>query len=104
MKSDKHTNLGVAALVFGIVGILMILSLYLQVIIPYRFISIIINDPIYALFVLPFAILAIGFGIPARKRGDTYGTNGIILGVITLILTILFVTLFTIAYVTYGSF
>jgi len=66
----EHTNNGKIALIFGI------LSMFLLIVV----------------FLLPIilAILAIIFGVLARKNGDKYGTYGMILGILTIILTIVF--------------
>jgi len=66
----EHTNNGKIALIFGI------LSMFLLIVV----------------FLLPIilAILAIVVGVLARKKGDKYGTYGMILGTLTIILTIVF--------------
>ena len=88
IQATKHTNLGVAALVLGILGIVMTFLL-----------PVVLGDPIFALFAIPFAVLAISFGFMAMKVGDSYGRVGLFLGVITIILAVLFVMFFSIAYV-----
>ena len=66
------------------------------------------KDKIMALIVgivaIPIAILAVVFGYFARKRGDSYGVTGLILGVITLLLIIAFVILTTPVYVESGFY
>ena len=89
--ANSHTGSGITAFVLGILGVIMIF-------LP----SIAFGDPFFAIVAMPFAILAIVFGFIARKRGDGYGLIGLALGTIALILAILFIMFFTIAYVEYG--
>lgn len=73
--NTKHTDIGIAALILGIVGIIL------------RFI------PWISILAIPIAVLTIIFGYMARKRGDSYGLVGIILGVIILIFVVVSVIL-----------
>jgi len=67
-NSKYHTSEGLGALICGILGIVLLF---------------IIN---FVPFIL--AIIAIALGVSARKKGDIYGTIGLILGIVTIILTI----------------
>ena len=90
MKEKEHTNVGIIALVLGVVGIILIF-------LPW--IGLAFRSDIVA---IPIAILAVVFGYFARKRGDSYGHIGLILGVITLIIMIVVVTLTTPIYAESG--
>ena len=85
VEEKKHTDVGIAALVLGIVGIVM------------TFI------PFVSIISIPTAILAVVFGYMARKCGDSYGLVGIILGVIILILVVVSVILAAIFHVWIGG-
>ena len=67
-SKEEHTTNGKIALVCGILGIILV----------------------FFINFIPFflAIIAIGLGISARNQGDRYGTYGLILGVLTFLLTI----------------
>ncbi len=88
VTAKEHTKSGAMSLVLGVIGIILIFLL-----------PIIFGDPSVAMIAIPFGVLAAVFGFSARKRGDGYGIIGLVLGVITLILAIVFLTFFTIAYV-----
>lgn len=67
-SKEEHTTNGKIALFCGILGIIIV----------------------FFINYIPFflAIMAIGWGILARRQGDRYGTYGLILGILTFILTI----------------
>jgi len=67
---SEHTNDGKISLILGIIGII---TIFIINIIP-----------------LAFGIVAIVFGIKARKVNDNYGTYGLILGVIGLIIGLVY--------------
>jgi len=69
----KHTTNGKIALFCGILGLILVFF---------------IN---YIPFLL--AIISIGFGISAKNEGDKYGKYGLILGILTFLLTILIAVL-----------
>ncbi len=89
-EKEEHTNIGIAAVVLGILGVILLLLPWIGL--PYR------SD----IVAIPIAILAVVFGQFARKRGDSYGIIGLILGVITLIIMIIIITLTTPVYVESG--
>lgn len=91
VEEKEHTNIGIAALVLGAVSIILVFLPWIGL--PFR------SD----IVAIPIAILAMVFGYFARKRGDSYGRIGLILGVITLIIMIVIVTLTTPVYVESGS-
>ncbi len=68
-SKEEHTTNGKIALFCGILGIILV----------------------FFINYIPFflAITAIGLGISARNQGDKYGTYGLILGILTFILTII---------------
>lgn len=91
VEEKEHTNIGIASLILGAVGIILV---FLPLIgLPFR------SD----IVAIPIAILAVVFGYFARKRGDSYGRIGLILGIITLIVMIVIVTLTTPVYVESGT-
>ena len=90
VEKEEHTNIGIAAVVLGILGILLLFLPWIGL--PFR------SD----IVAIPIAILAAVFGQFARKCGDSYGVVGLILGVIILIIMIVIVTLTTPVYVESG--
>jgi len=90
VEKEEHTNIGIAAVVLGILGIILLFLPWIGL--PFR------SD----IVAIPIAILAAVFGYFARKRGDSYGRIGLILGVITIIIMIVIVTLTTPVYVESG--
>ena len=91
VKEKEHTNVGIVALVLGVIGIILIFLPWIGL--PFR------SD----ILAVPIAILAVVFGYFARKCGDIYGWIGLLLGVITLIILIVIVTLTTPVYVESGT-
>ena len=92
-----HTLQGKFSIVFGILGLIS----------GRLFISIALNlspSLVYVIEILPFlfAILAIVLGYLARKRNDSLGLIGIILGVVAILLAIvqLFIVMAVYTYVT----
>jgi len=75
VEEKKHTDIGIAALVLGIVGIVI------------TFI------PSVSIISIPIAILAVVFGYMARKRGDSYGLVGLILGIIIIVFVVVSIIL-----------
>ncbi len=90
VEKEEHTNIGIAAVVLGILGIILLFLPWIGL--PFR------SD----IIAIPIAILAAVFGQFARKRRDSYGSIGLILGVITLIIMIVILTLTTPVYVESG--
>jgi hypothetical protein len=91
VKEIEHTNGGIAALVLGILGLILIFLPWMGL--PFR------SD----ILAIPIAILAVVLGNFARKYEDNYGNIGLVLGVITLIIIILIVTFTTPVYVESGQ-
>ena len=87
VEKEEHTNIGIAAVVLGILGIILLFLPWIGL--PFR------SD----IVATPIAILAAVFGQFARKHGDSYGIIGLIFGVITLIIMIVILILTTPVYV-----
>jgi hypothetical protein len=69
-EKKENTNIGIAALVLGSIGIILVFLPWIGL--PFR------SD----IVAIPCAILAVVFGYFARKQDDSYGRMGLILGVI----------------------
>jgi uncharacterized membrane protein HdeD (DUF308 family) len=81
-ENKKHTTMGIISLILGILGVLTILNWYWTSILSWGFIP----------FVL--GLLAIITGWSARKKGDNFGTIGLILGLIAFLIGILQIIFF----------
>jgi hypothetical protein len=90
VDEKEHTNIGRAAFVLGAVSIVLVF-------LPWIGLS--FRSDVVA---VPMAILAVVLGYFARKHGDSYGRIGLVLGVITLIIMVVIVTLTTPVYVEGG--
>jgi drug/metabolite transporter (DMT)-like permease len=90
VEKEEHSTIGIAAVVLGILGILLLFLPWIGL--PFR------SD----IVAIPLAILAAVFGQFARTRGDSYGIIGLTLGVITLLIMIVIITLTTPVYVESG--
>jgi hypothetical protein len=75
----KHTGVGIASVIFGILG----LTFYFIGVFFYSF----VDNRLYGIIIgIIFGIIAIILGYLAKKQGDNYGTYGISLGVLILII------------------
>ncbi len=90
VEEKEHTTIGIASVILGVVSIILIFLPWIGL--PFR------SD----IVAIPIAILAVVFGYFVRKRGDSYGLIGIILGVITLIVIMVIIILTTQVYVESG--
>ena len=91
-ENQKHTGIGVASVILGILGlILYFIGLFFYSFVDNRLYGIIIG--------IIFGMIAIILGYLAKKQGDNYGTYGISLGVLILIIGVLTFLLTTPAYV-----
>ena len=70
----EHTKNGTISIISGSIGLITV------------FLMLINNIFSYISFVC--LLIAIGFGVSARNKGDKYGTYGLILGILTFILMI----------------
>ena len=92
MKEKEHTNVGIASIILGILGLIIyFIGLFFYSFVDNRLYGIIIG--------IIFGIIAIIVGYLAKKKGDNYGTYGITLGVLILIIGFLTFVLTTPTYV-----
>ena len=96
-KEKQHTNAGIASIIFGILGLILY-------IIGWFFYSFVDNRLYGMIGGVILGILAILLGYIAKKQGDTYGTYGISLGVLILIIGVFTLLLTTITYVETGYY
>ena len=95
VKEKKHTNVGIASIILGILGLILYF-------IGWFFYSF-VDNRLYGIIIgIIFGIIAIFLGYLAKKQGDNYGTYGISLGVLILIIGVLTFLLTTPAYVETG--
>jgi hypothetical protein len=92
VKEKEHTNIGIVSIILGILGlILYFIGLFFYSFVDNRLYGIIIG--------IILGIIAITLGYVGKKQGDNYGTFGISLGVLILIIGVLTFLLTTPAYV-----
>jgi hypothetical protein len=78
----KHTGIGVASIILGLLGlILYFIGLFFYSFVDNRLYGIIIG--------IILGIIAIILGYLAKKQGDSYGTYGISLGILILIIGVI---------------
>ncbi len=88
MKEKEHTNIGVASIIFGILGLILYF-------IGWFFYSF-VDNRLYGIIIgIILGIVAIILGYMAKKQGDNYGTYGIYLGVLVIIVALITVLLTT---------
>ena len=81
-ETPKHTGLGIASIIFAILGFILYLIGWLF----YSF----LNNRLYGIIAgLFLAILAVALGYYAKKQQDIYGTYGMLLGGLLLIIGLL---------------
>jgi hypothetical protein len=86
-KPRQHSKAGTASIIFGTLGLLMIVIPGLinsAVLLPG--ISVLSVDLLFIFSSLCLGVVAIVIGGKAKKQGDTYGTYGMPLGKLTIIL------------------
>ena len=89
VKEKEHTNVGIASIIFGILGLI----LYLIGWIFYSF----VDNRLYGIISgIILGLIAIVLGYLAKKQGDNYGTYGIYLGVLVIIIALITVLLTTV--------
>jgi len=92
VKEKEHTNFGIASIIFGILGLILYF-------IGWFFYSF-VDNRLYGIIIgIIFGMIAIILGYLAKKQGDNYGTYGISLGVLILVIGVLTFLLTTPAYV-----
>jgi len=88
VKEKEHTNVGIASIIFGILGLI----LYFIGLFSYSF----VDNRLYGMIGgIILSIVAIILGYLAKKQGDNYGTYGIYLGVLVIIVALITVLLTT---------
>ena len=91
----KHTGMGVASIILGLLGLI----LYFIGLFYYSF----VDNRLYGIIIgIILGIIAIILGYLAKKQGDSYGTYGISLGVLILIIGLLTFLLTSPVYVETG--
>ena len=96
-EKDKHSGVGIASIILGILGLI----LYFVGWFFYSF----ADNRLYGIIIgVIFGILAIILGYSAKKQGDNYGTYGIYLGALVIIITLITVLLTTITSVETGYY
>jgi hypothetical protein len=91
----KHTGVGIASIIFGILGLI----LYFIGLFFYSF----VDNRLYGITIgIILGIIAIILGYLAKKQEDNYGSYGISLGVLILIIGLLTFLLTTPTYVETG--
>jgi hypothetical protein len=93
----KHTGVGIASIILGILGLILYL-------IGWFFYSFVDNRLHGIIIGIILGIIAIVLGYFAKKQEDNYGTYGISLGVLILIIGVLIFVLTTPVYVESGYF
>ena len=95
MKEKERTNIGIASIILGLLGLILYF-------IGWFFYSF-VDNRLYGIIIgIIFGILAMILGYLAKKQGDNYGTYGISLGVLILIIGVITFLLTTPAYVETG--
>jgi hypothetical protein len=88
----EHTNVGIASIILGILGLIIYF-------IGWFFYSF-VDNRLYGIIIgIIFGILAVTLGYLAKKQGDNYGTYGILLGALIIIIAFITFLLTTITYV-----
>ena len=97
VKEKKHTNIGFASVILGILGLILYF-------IGWFFYSF-VDNRLYGIIIgIIFGIFAIILGYLAKKQGDNYGTYGISLDTLILIIGLLTFLLTTPAYIETGYY
>jgi uncharacterized membrane protein len=87
-EKDKHSGIGIASIILGILGLLLYF-------IGWFFYSF-VDNRLYGIVIgVIFGIVAIILGYVAKKQGDNYGTYGMYLGVLIVIIALITVLLTT---------
>jgi uncharacterized membrane protein len=97
VKEEKNSEIGVASIIMGILGLIS----YLSGVLFFSF----VNNRLYGMVIgVLFGIIAIIIGYIAKKKGDNYGNYGIYLGVFILIIALITLLLTTIVSVETGYY
>jgi hypothetical protein len=94
-KEKEHTNVGIVSIILGVLGLILYF-------IGWFFYSF-VDNRLYGIIIgIIFGIIAVILGYLAKKKGDNFGTYGISLGVLILIIGFLIFLLTTPVYVETG--
>jgi len=94
---NNHSNVGIASIIFGILGLILYF-------IGWFFYSF-ADNRLYGIVIgVIFGILAVILGYVAKKQGDTYGTYGMYLGALVIIIALITVLLTTVTSVETGYY
>ena len=88
-EKNKHTQVGIASIILGIFGLILYF-------IGWFFYSFVDNRLFGIIGGIILGIIAILFGYIAKKEGDNYGTYGIYLGAIIIIIALITILLTTV--------
>jgi hypothetical protein len=88
INTNEHTQIGIISITLGVLGLIFY-------IIGWFFFSFVDNRLYGMVLGLILSILALVIGYIANKNGDSYGKYGMILGGITIIISIILVILTT---------
>jgi len=81
-EKDKHSGIGIASIILGILGLILYF-------IGWFFYSF-VDNRLYGIVIgVIFGIVAIILGYVAKKQGDNYGTYGMYLGVLIVIIALI---------------
>ena len=87
-EKNNHSQVGIASIIFGILGLILYF-------IGWFFYSF-SDNRLYGIVIgVIFGILAVILGYVAKKQGDTYGTYGMFLGALVIIIALITVILTT---------
>ncbi len=82
VKEKEHTNVGIASIILGILGLILYF-------IGWFFYSF-VDNRLYGIIIgIILGVVAIILGYVAKKQGDNYGTYGLSLGILILIIGLL---------------
>ena len=88
-EKEKHSQIGIASIIFGILGLILYF-------IGWFFYSF-ADNRLYGMGIgVILGIIAVILGYFAKKQGDTYGTYGIYLGALVIIIALITVLLTTV--------
>jgi len=87
MDKRRHSNVGIASIILGIIGLLMIfLPGIINSFLLFTYIHLVSVNFLFIFSSLCLGIISIITGGKAKKQGDMYGKYGMALGKITIIL------------------
>jgi uncharacterized membrane protein HdeD (DUF308 family) len=96
-EKNNHSQFGIASIIFGILGLILYF-------IGWFFYSF-ADNRLYGIVIgVIFGILAVILGYVAKKQRDTYGSYGIYLGALVIIIAIITVLLTTVTSVETGYY